>query len=179
MLAVVVAVEKFNDYTFGRKTIVHTDHKPLESILKKSLYRAPKRLPEMILCLQKYNVEVRHLSGKQCCKQTPFPRAYAPGTGSQEESVFETINMLMYLPISKERLLQIQQKTENDESLQALKAVIQQGWPEQKTALPGIILPYYNMRDEMSVQDKLIFKEVKVVVPRAIRGNLMGSQCAS
>ncbi len=61
----------------------------------------------------------------------------------------------------------------------ALKAVIQQGWPEQKTALPGIIFPYYNMRDEMSVQDKLIFKEVKVVVPRAIRGNLMGSQCAS
>ena len=133
----------------------------------------------MILCLQKYNVEVRHLSGKQCCKQTPFPRAYAPGTGSQEESVFETIHMLMYLPISKERLLQIQQKTENDECLQALKAVIQQGWSEQKTALPGIIFPYYNMRDEMSVQDKLIFKEVKVVVPRAIRGNLMGSQCAS
>ena len=110
MLAVVVAVEAFNDYTFGRKTMVHTNHKPLESILKKPLYRAPKRLPEMILCLQKYNVEVRHLSGKQCCKQTPFPRAYAPGTGSQKESVFETINMLMYLPISKERLLQIQQK---------------------------------------------------------------------
>ena len=57
MLAVVVAVEKFNDYTFGRKTIVHTDHKPLESILKKPLYRAPKRLQGMILRLQKYNVE--------------------------------------------------------------------------------------------------------------------------
>ena len=29
MLPVIVAVEKFNDDTFGRKTIVHTDHKPL------------------------------------------------------------------------------------------------------------------------------------------------------
>ena len=44
MLVVVVAVEKFNDYTFGRKTIVYSDHKPLESILKKPLCPAPKRL---------------------------------------------------------------------------------------------------------------------------------------
>ena len=51
MLAVVVAVERFNDYTFGRKTIVYSDHKPLESILKKPLYRAPKRLQGMILRL--------------------------------------------------------------------------------------------------------------------------------
>ena len=31
MLAIVFAVEKFNDYTFGNKTIVFSDHKPLES----------------------------------------------------------------------------------------------------------------------------------------------------
>jgi hypothetical protein len=40
--------------------------------------------------------------------------------------------MLKYLPISEERLLQIQRETENDESLHVLKAVIQQGCPEQK-----------------------------------------------
>ena len=41
MLAIVFSVEKFNDYTFGRKTIVHTDQKPLESIVKN--YIVPKR----------------------------------------------------------------------------------------------------------------------------------------
>ena len=81
--------------------------------------------------------------------------------------------MLKYLTISQERLVQIQRETENDESLQILKAVIQQGWPEQKSALPSIISPYYNMRDEMSVQDGLIFKGERVVVPRAIRRDLM------
>ena len=30
MLAIVFSVEKFNDFTFGRRTVVHTDHKPLE-----------------------------------------------------------------------------------------------------------------------------------------------------
>ena len=37
MLAVVVAVEWFNDYTFGRKTIVYSDHKPLENWSSKPL----------------------------------------------------------------------------------------------------------------------------------------------
>lgn len=67
----------------------------------------------------------------------------------------------------------IRRETENDESLQVLMAVIQQGWPEQKNALPSIISLYYNMRDEMSVQDGLIFKEERVVVPRAMRSDLM------
>ena len=30
MLAIVFSVEKFNVYKFGRKTTIHTDHKPLE-----------------------------------------------------------------------------------------------------------------------------------------------------
>ncbi|CAB4006649.1 Transposon Ty3-G Gag-Pol poly [Paramuricea clavata] len=173
LLAVVVAVEKFNDYTFGRKTIVHSDHKPLQSILKKPLHRAPKRLKGMILLLQKYNVEVRYQSGKTMLFADTLSRAYVPETTGQGEPEFETINMLKYLPISEERLLQIQRETENDESLQVLKAVIQQGWPEQKSALPNIISPYYNMRDEMSVQNGLIFKGERVVVPRAIRSVLM------
>ena len=41
MLVIVFAVEKFNDYTFGNKTIVFSYHKPLESILKKPLHCAP------------------------------------------------------------------------------------------------------------------------------------------
>jgi len=41
MLAIVFAVEKFNNYTCGNKTIVFSDHKPLESIFKKPLHCAP------------------------------------------------------------------------------------------------------------------------------------------
>ena len=59
MLAIVFAVETFNDYTFGDKTIVFSDQKPLESIFKKPLNRAPKRLQGMIIRLQKYDLEVR------------------------------------------------------------------------------------------------------------------------
>ena len=44
MLAILFSVEKFNDFTFGRRTVVHTDHKPIESIFMKPLHRAPFRM---------------------------------------------------------------------------------------------------------------------------------------
>ena len=75
--------------------------------------------------------------------------------------------------ISQARLLQIQRETKKDESLQTLKAVIQQGWPDDKSALPSVVSQYFNMRDEMSVQDGLIFSGERVVVPKAARGELL------
>ena len=71
MLPIVFSVEKFNDYTFGRKTIVHTDHKPLESIVKKPLHRAPKRLQGMMICLQKYDLEIQCERGNRMFLASP------------------------------------------------------------------------------------------------------------
>ena len=36
-LAIVFDTDRFHQYTYGRKTIVHSDHKPLETIFRKSL----------------------------------------------------------------------------------------------------------------------------------------------
>ena len=54
-----------------------------------------------------------------------------------------------------------------------LKAVILKGWLEHKSNVPSIISPYFNMRDEMSIQDGLIFKGGRVVVPRVSRSKLL------
>ena len=40
MLGIVFALEKWNQYKFGREVIIYTDHKPLESICCKPLDRA-------------------------------------------------------------------------------------------------------------------------------------------
>ena len=44
LLAVVFGLEKFHQYTYGRPVTVQSDHKPLEVIVKKPVFKAPKRL---------------------------------------------------------------------------------------------------------------------------------------
>ena len=93
MLAIVYGVEKFNDYTFGSKVTVYSDHKPLESILKKPLHRAPKRLQGMMICLQKYDIEVKYEKGRNMFLANISSRASIPD-GGQGVPDFKTINMM-------------------------------------------------------------------------------------
>jgi hypothetical protein len=41
-LSMLYGLERFDQYTYGRKVIVQNDHKPLAAILSKPLSRAPK-----------------------------------------------------------------------------------------------------------------------------------------
>ena len=63
-LAIVFSLERFHQYTFGRKTIVNTDHKPIETIVKKPLCKALKRIQGMLLRLLQYDIVVKYTKGK-------------------------------------------------------------------------------------------------------------------
>ena len=78
-LAIVYALERFHQYTFGRSVLVYSDHKPLESILKKPLASAPRRLQGMMMRLQRYDVTVSYERGP-AIKSIP---AEEPRTGRQ------------------------------------------------------------------------------------------------
>ena len=58
LLAVVFGLEKFHQYTYGRPVTVQSDHKPLEVIVKKPVYNAPKRLQRLLLRLLVYDVNL-------------------------------------------------------------------------------------------------------------------------
>ena len=65
-LAIVTCMKKWHQYLFGKQNIiVHTDHQPLETIFKKPLGNAPRRLQRMMLQLQQYNFEVLYKRGKE------------------------------------------------------------------------------------------------------------------
>ena len=71
-LAIVFGVEKFKSYLYGRKDKVETDHKPLDSILNKSLLSAPKRLQRMMLGLQNFDFEVKYKKAGRYTWQSVF-----------------------------------------------------------------------------------------------------------
>lgn len=71
------------------------------------------------------------------------PHSYVYPCTSQPVSKTSQINMITYLSVLEERHLQIQQDTEADESYQVLTAMIQKGWPGQKSNLPSNMLTRY------------------------------------
>ena len=65
-LAIVFGCEKFSQYISRReKVTVESDHKPLQSIFKKSLLHAPMRLQRIMLRLQRYNLDVVYKPASQ------------------------------------------------------------------------------------------------------------------
>ncbi len=172
LLAVVFGVEKFHQYTYGRTVTVHTDHKPLEIIIKKPLQNAPKRLQRMLLRLQKYSVELTYKPGKEMYLADTLSRAPLPNTSTPDEDI-ESINMASDLPISDERLKDIQDHTDSDDNLQTLRQIIQNGWPEDQLSVPEPVRPFFHHRDELSVQNGILFRGERAVIPITLRKDMM------
>lgn len=174
-LAIVFGMEKFHQYTYGRKVVVQSDHKPLETITKKPLLSAPKRLQRMLLRLQKCDIEVVFVPGRLMLVADTLSRAYLPecATEGSVKAAIETVNMMQYLPISEERQQKIQCETERDHALQALKQRILQGWPDDKAQVEDAVRPYFSIRDELSVQNSVIFRGERAVIPTTLRNEIM------
>ena len=109
LLSVIFGLERFHQYTYGRTVQVRSDHKPLESILKKPLHAAPKRLQRMLLQLQKYDIRLQYTPGKEMYIADTLSRAYLKDLPNDNESDIEGVNMLSDLPISEQRISEIQQ----------------------------------------------------------------------
>ena len=82
----------------------------------------------------------------------------------------EEINQMI---VSEKQMLRLQNKTGKDEVLQMVKAIIQNGWPESKHSLPVTVTPYFHIRNELVVQNGLIFRGDRVVILKALRKEMI------
>ena len=82
LLSIVHGCTRFDQYVYGTPITVQTDHKPLESIFKKSLLPAPKRLQRMLL---RYSLNIVHKPGKELFITDTLSRAFPPNKPSAKE----------------------------------------------------------------------------------------------
>lgn len=155
MLAIVFALEGFNQYTFVQHVHIESDHRPLEMILLKPLVQAPQHL-QLMMMLKKYDFTMHHERDKNMHLANILSRAYLPYKGKEDD--FVSVNMVCYLPISDQHLDKIRAETRRDQSLRELLETILIGWPENKEDAPALIHPYFSMCNELTVQDGLVFK---------------------
>ena len=84
MLAVVFALNKFDQYIYGRPVTVQSDHKVLSAIASKSLRNALKRLPGMLLKVQKYDISIVYKPGCKMHLADTLSRAFLANTDNTQ-----------------------------------------------------------------------------------------------
>lgn len=151
LLSVFFGVERFEGYVCRKKVFVQIDHKPLESLMKKSLLSAPKKLKRMLLQLRKFDLEVAYSKGIEMHIADPLSRAYLLSTNQNEEVkdvwnvndirsppkvAAEYVDIADFVPIRQVMLSELKAATETDEELELLTTIIKQGWPENLAAVP-------------------------------------------
>jgi len=175
-LAIVFGMDKFKNMVYGRKDVtVETDHKPLENIFKKPLHQVPMRIQKMMLKLQPYEFTVVWKPGKQIPVADALSRYYLPEYGKKlmndDEMVCQCITEI--IPFSQPRQKQLREETAKDSVLVKLSDIIMNGWPENKHELPACIHPYWEYRDELTVYDGVVFRGDRVVIPQAMRPEML------
>ena len=173
MLAVVYGCTKFHKLIYGKNDVtVESDHKPLESLLKKPMSASPMRIQRMRLKLEPYSFNLIHVNGKSigladCLSRFP-QQMEKDDIVMDEELMVCKIDTLAHQWHSK-----IEEATRADDEFQQLRRIIFNGWPENKQDVPPIVTPYWHIRDQLSTYNGIIFKGERIVIPTSLRGEIL------
>ena len=133
----------------------------------------------MLLRLQRYNIAVQYKPGPQMYVADHLSRASLVSSEKSQDNfkVFamelESMNPLAFVKVSPERLTQIQTRIAHDPVLQVLKTTVLTGWPESKEETPIAIRDYWNYREEITLHNGILFKNQRVIIPKAMKSEIL------
>ena len=175
-LAIVFGLESFRQYVYGNCVTVETDHKPLLGLLEKPIASSTSRIQRMRLQLMRFEFRLVYKPGKELyiadtLSRAPSSRLYETDvTQHCEDQVHSILDQVIPLPTTRSRWAAA---TEADDTLKLLKAILAAGWPEKKNLCPVQAKPFWLVRHDLIEADGLILFGNRVVVPMALRREVM------
>lgn len=172
MLSIIYACQKFKFYTYGRTVKVVNDHKPLLGIMNKSIHKIPSaKLQRMRLKLLNFDIRLEHAPGKSIVLADYLSRYMNEEERvSEDKSITESV---LSINATDERKNEIQIETEKDEVLRKVKEYCQNGWPNEKKNCPESIRYFYRMRDDLMLDDEILFYKERIIIPTSMRKSIL------
>ena len=167
-LAVAWAMEKFHHFLYASHFTLETDQKPMEAILAKSLNQATPRLQRLLIRTCPYDFTVKYIEGKtnqlaDCLSRLGCLKDKIQLPKLQVNAITTQVRA------NSDKLQEIHQETAQDDELALLKHTITTGWPKQIQDLPREMQAYWNFREELTIEDGLILKNTRIVIPHKLR----------
>jgi len=167
-LAIVFSVSKFHHYTFGRKFILYSDHKPLIHIFGESRaipVMASAHLQRWALTLSSYMYTIKYKSGKRqgnADALSHLPLTEFPVTTPVPTETIALMEHLSSIPLIAAK---IKQQTDHDPILCKVKRYTQRGWPDYLNSQQADLKPFFHRKSELSLEDGIILWSNCVAVP--------------
>ena len=172
LLGVLFSVLHFKHFTFGCKVHIITDHKPLVSLLRKSLTSAFPRLSRMLLHILDYQLDVMYQPGTKMHLSDVLSRLTSHNNNSKAEPIkgldVTVHDVQIFTKISPLSLAKIKHVTENDPDLKSLRQYIQDGFPANRSDCAESVQAYFGFREELAIVNGLIVKGHQVVIPNQL-----------
>ncbi|XP_055685270.1 uncharacterized protein K02A2.6-like [Lutzomyia longipalpis] len=166
------AVRKFHDYIWGKKLVIETDHKPLETIFKKPTTNAPPRLKRMLYDVKPYDPIVVYKKGSQIPLADVLSRDCEPVEDTEYE-LSEDLEVNAISCLEREAEPRMVKATAEDPTMQKLWKIIHKGWPSSAKEVSACIRPYFTFRDELAYAKGIIFKGSQCVIPEKERKTVL------
>ena len=164
MLAIVFGCERFHNYIYGTRFIIHSGHKPLEMIVRKNLHSAPTRLQRMLIRVQQYDFDLEYKPGSEMLLADALSRQ-----SIHDDKHINLDIQITPIQFSRRLLMKLQAETSEDPDLQFLRRTIQDGWPKDYGHIDRIIREYWPYRDELTIYEELIVKGQQIIIPEPSR----------
>ena len=157
-------MKKFHHFLYASHFILETDKNPLEAISSKSLNQVTPRLQKIWIRTFPYNFNVCYIPGV-----TNHLADCLSLIGDQKDSIkfpeLQVYQITQQLPASSDSLHQLIVSMQADDELALLKHTIMQHWPKSIKQVPPELQPFWTFREELTVEDGLILKGIRIVIP--------------
>ena len=88
---------------------------------------------------------------------------------SNAEKDILAVNFIQHSSVEERERDEVLQETIKDKELQSLKHYISTGWPAKRSQIPVSLHPYWNYRDELTIESGILMKNSKVLIPETLK----------
>ncbi|XP_065178538.1 uncharacterized protein K02A2.6-like [Sycon ciliatum] len=164
---------------------VVTDHRPLVPILNTYYLDQIEnpRLQRLVLKLRPYQLHASWRKGSDHA----FPDALSrhpvrdpcPEDELGEDSSSQSIRACLQEDSGNLRFHQLRSAAHADPDYQRLVQYIMTGFPEKKSQMPESLQPYWNGHEHLSIDNDLVMKGPRLLIPTALRQHVLSDLHAS